>query len=202
VQGYEQNLGAPLRAVREDVEREWITKVEQITREKREKEAWADVLVQQLEKEKRVSAHSPLFSHHCNIGPQARVLLEEERRALAAFVSKFDALGLGGLASAVGEGTPPSKLRGAQAVFAERQRNRPLTQAMPSIVDASPAKPDMEHSLPLMAHTSLLLEETPDADWSVVDDVSFDTELPVSAKAPPLTARDVFGQKENLPASR
>lgn len=54
VQGYEENLGEPLRAVREDVEREWFTKVEKEARAKEEKEAWAEVLVQQLEKEKRV----------------------------------------------------------------------------------------------------------------------------------------------------
>jgi centromeric protein E len=61
VEGYEQNLGAPLRAVREDVEREWSVKVEQVMKEKRKKEAWADALVLQLEKEKRVCAHCCLI---------------------------------------------------------------------------------------------------------------------------------------------
>jgi centromeric protein E len=55
VQGYEQNLGEPLRAVREDVEKEWIAKFDVAVKAKEEKEAWAEVLVQQLEKEKRVS---------------------------------------------------------------------------------------------------------------------------------------------------
>jgi hypothetical protein len=54
VHGYEENLGEPLRAVREDVEREWVNKLDVMTKAKEEKEAWAEVLVQQLEKEKRV----------------------------------------------------------------------------------------------------------------------------------------------------
>lgn len=55
VNGYEDNLGEPLRAVREDVEREWITKLEAEVRRREEKEAWADELVKQLEKEKKVT---------------------------------------------------------------------------------------------------------------------------------------------------
>lgn len=55
VRGYEDNLGAPLRAVREDVEREWEGRVEDEKRRREEKEAWANELVRQLEKEKKVS---------------------------------------------------------------------------------------------------------------------------------------------------
>lgn len=55
VKGYEENLGEPLRAVREDVEREWIEKLEKEVKRREEKEAWADELVKQLEKEKKVS---------------------------------------------------------------------------------------------------------------------------------------------------
>jgi len=54
VKGYEENLGEPLRAVREDVEREWIAKLETEVRRREEKEAWADELVKQLDKEKKV----------------------------------------------------------------------------------------------------------------------------------------------------
>jgi len=77
VRGYEDNLGEPLRAVKEDVEREWADKVEAQVRKLEEKERWAAELVRQLEKEKK-----------------AKLKLEEERKALAAFVNKFDALGL------------------------------------------------------------------------------------------------------------
>ncbi|KAK0457604.1 P-loop containing nucleoside triphosphate hydrolase protein [Desarmillaria tabescens] len=80
VKGYESNLGEPLRAVREDVEREWQVKVDDETRKREEKERWADELVKQLEKEK-----------------QTRIKLEDQARALTAFVTKLDALGLGGL---------------------------------------------------------------------------------------------------------
>ena len=54
VKGYEDNLGEPLRAVREDVEKEWAQKLEAETRLRQEKEAWADELVKQLDKERRV----------------------------------------------------------------------------------------------------------------------------------------------------
>lgn len=40
--------------MREDVEREWIDKLESEVRRREEKEAWADELVKQLEKEKKV----------------------------------------------------------------------------------------------------------------------------------------------------
>jgi len=75
-----------------------------------------------------------------------RVKLENERQALAAFVSKFDALGLGGLGlpsipvSSLLTTTPfnPPKPTpgGANAIFAERQENRlvvdPLEQMSPA----------------------------------------------------------------------
>ncbi|KZV67173.1 kinesin-domain-containing protein [Peniophora sp. CONT] len=101
VRGYEENLGAPLRQVREDVEREWTEKVENEAKKVREKEAWAEELVKQLEKEKKM-----------------RVQLEEERRVLAAFVSKFDSLtGLGaGAPSSLSKAAPP----GPVAAFAKR----------------------------------------------------------------------------------
>ncbi|PPQ69904.1 hypothetical protein CVT24_003238 [Panaeolus cyanescens] len=103
VAGYEQNLGEPLRKVKEDVEKEFEDRLAEEKRMREEKERWAEELVKALEKEK-----------------QARVKLEEERRALAAFVSKFDSLGLGI--------APPSKLRppmptpgGAMTAYERRQ---------------------------------------------------------------------------------
>ena len=55
VRGYEENLGEPLRAVKEDVEKEWIAKVEEERKVKDEKDAWANELMKQLEREKQVS---------------------------------------------------------------------------------------------------------------------------------------------------
>lgn len=54
VKGYEDNLGEPLRAVREDVEKEWIGKLEAEVKAREEKEIWADELVKQLDKERKV----------------------------------------------------------------------------------------------------------------------------------------------------
>lgn len=56
VRGYEENLGQPLRAVREDVEKEWQGKLDAERRVIAEKEAWAEELVRQLQKEKKVCA--------------------------------------------------------------------------------------------------------------------------------------------------
>ena len=58
VKGYEENLGEPLRAVREDVEKEWGAKLEAEVKLREEKEAWADELVKQLDKERRVCPSS------------------------------------------------------------------------------------------------------------------------------------------------
>ncbi|KAI0088303.1 P-loop containing nucleoside triphosphate hydrolase protein [Irpex rosettiformis] len=174
VKGYEDNLGEPLRKVKEDVEKEWSEKVENEAKLREEKVAWADELVRQLEKERRI-----------------RLKLEEERRALAAFVQKFDSLSIGSLA------LPPSKLRppmpsagGAGAIFAERQRSREslgMTMAPVMEVD-SPMRPMISLSEP-----SLLEEQ-----WDALEDVSF--EIPFEKVAKPHQVKAVFRKiKENLP---
>jgi centromeric protein E len=52
--GYEDNLGAPLRQVREDVEREWSAKLEEKERILEEKLAFLDECQRALQKEKHV----------------------------------------------------------------------------------------------------------------------------------------------------
>ena len=54
VKGYEDNLGAPLRAVREDVEREWGARLTAEEAKRKEADAWAAELARALEKEKKV----------------------------------------------------------------------------------------------------------------------------------------------------
>jgi len=54
VKGYEDNLGKPLCGVREDVESEWQVKLDEEVKKRQEKEAWADELVKQLERENKV----------------------------------------------------------------------------------------------------------------------------------------------------
>jgi centromeric protein E len=54
VKGYEDNLGAPLRAVREDVEREWSARLAAEEAKRKEAEAFAAELARALEKEKKV----------------------------------------------------------------------------------------------------------------------------------------------------
>jgi hypothetical protein len=55
VKGYEDNLGAPLRAVREDVEREWSGRLAAVEARRKEADEWATELTRALEKEKKVS---------------------------------------------------------------------------------------------------------------------------------------------------
>ena len=173
VKGYEDNLGEPLRKVKEDVEREWACKVENEVKLREEKVAWADELVRQLEKERRV-----------------RMRLEEERQALAAFVQKVDSLSTGGL------GLPPSKLRppmptpgGASTIFAERQRSREsFGMGMAPLMEVdSPMRPVISSSEP-----SLLEEQ-----WDDLEDVSF--EMPPEKLVKPRQVKAIFGKmKENL----
>jgi len=54
IRGYEDNLGEPLRAVREDVEKEWKGRVDVERKMREEKEEWGNELVRQLEREKQV----------------------------------------------------------------------------------------------------------------------------------------------------
>ncbi len=54
MKGYEDNLGEPLRKVKEDVEREWAVRLEKEVKLREEKDEWADELVKQLDKEKKV----------------------------------------------------------------------------------------------------------------------------------------------------
>lgn len=132
---------------------------------------------------------------------QARLKLEDERQALAAFVRKFDALGLGaGLPMAV-----PSKLNppmpqpgGAAAVFAQRQRSR-MQSMDPEPTMAPVAETDSPMRLPAI-EPSLLEEE-----WDAVEDVSFGDDRPFfpsptkGRKASHSPTRGVLGAKENMP---
>lgn len=69
---------------------------------------------------------------------QARLALEEERRALAAFVSKFDALGLGA-AMPQSKLRPPMPTAGGTMTAYERRQSRSFssTGRLPSISDST-----------------------------------------------------------------
>ncbi|OBZ68777.1 Kinesin-related protein 11 [Grifola frondosa] len=142
---YEENLGEPLRAVREDVEKEWIEK---------------------LDKEKKT-----------------RLKLEEERQALAAFVRKFDSLGLGSLPPPVTILNPPMPTPGGiMSTVAEVES--------PVRLPGNPTQPS-------------LLEE----QWDGADEMSFELlEKPIipsdSRKASRSPVREVLGEKENRPTQK
>jgi centromeric protein E len=54
IKGYEDNLGSPLRAVREDVEREWAGRLAAEEAKRKEADEWATELAHALDKEKKV----------------------------------------------------------------------------------------------------------------------------------------------------
>ncbi|KAI6138788.1 P-loop containing nucleoside triphosphate hydrolase protein [Pisolithus tinctorius] len=180
VRGYEDNLGEPLRQVKEDVEREWGERLQAEVRKREEKEAWATELVRQLEKEK-----------------QTRTKLEEERRALAAFVSKFDSLGLGA-GSNLSSKLKPAKPTpgGATAAFVERQQNRhSMNLNITTILEESLMRMDVKNQ-------PRLLDQTPEEDWSIVEDASFEveaTKLKIGGKRAERPLKEVLRRKENIP---
>lgn len=57
--GYEENLGEPLRKVKEDVEREWKPKVAELEKKLEEKDDYVLELEKALERTKQVSQNSP-----------------------------------------------------------------------------------------------------------------------------------------------
>ncbi|KAH9924668.1 kinesin-domain-containing protein [Epithele typhae] len=188
VKGYEENLGEPLRAVREDVEKEWAERLEREVRLREEKEVWADELVKQLEKERRT-----------------RQKLEEERQALAAFVKKFDSLGLGSPIAPAKFNPPMPAPGGAAAIFAQRQKTKGSLLKAENIMSPlaetdSPVRLVVENTPP-----SLLEEE-----WDGGEDDSIDLEKTSVSMSPPKSpflsrkgsqspTREVLGQKENVP---
>ncbi|KAJ7109744.1 kinesin-like protein [Mycena crocata] len=190
VRGYEENVGQSAK----EVEKEWQAKLDAECKVVEEKEAWARELVRQLEKEKKM-----------------RLQLEEERRALAAFVSKFDSLGLGLLSAASSPVKVMPSPGGASAAFAGRREVRQQQQIVMQNTgetsrDSSPIRMSLAmdpHKLG--AHPSLL-EQMPEEDWNALGDMSFETESVWTGKSlggkSPSSPREIFGlsSKENLPA--
>lgn len=146
-----------------------------------EKEVWATELVKQLEKEKKL-----------------RVKLEEERRALAAFVSKFDALGLG-----VGSLLPASSVpASASASMGSGRVKSYLSKigigsgGLGVVAEESPMRIDLKNQ-------PSLLDQTPEEEWSMMEDVSFEVEIGkgklVSGRRAESQLKEVLGRKENIP---
>lgn len=146
-----------------------------------EKEVWATEVVKQLEKERKV-----------------RTKLEEERRALAAFVSKFDALGLGG-----GSALPPSSVSGSGSApkglgKAKSYLSKISSGGLGVVAEEteSPMRIDVKLNQPS------LLDQTPEEDWSLMDDISFEMEVGkgklANGKRGGSSLKEILGRKENI----
>lgn len=113
-----------------------------------------------------------------------RLKLENERQALAAFVSKFDALGLGGLGlppistssmSMSAPFNPPKPTPGgANAIFVERQKNRSVVNPLESLKITEANEPGPNSNVtesPLRPSTKVKLENQPsllEEEWEGV----------------------------------
>ncbi|KIY68725.1 kinesin-domain-containing protein [Cylindrobasidium torrendii FP15055 ss-10] len=98
----------------EGTEAELRKMVQDEIQKRTEKETWAEQLVKELEKEKKL-----------------RIKLEEERKALVSFVSMVDSLGLGGLSQAAGQLTPTSSP-------VRNKRDHDEGPKLPSLLDQVP----------------------------------------------------------------
>ena len=157
-----------------------------------------------------------------------RVKLENERQALAAFVSKFDALGLGGLGlTPIPVSSPPIPFNppkptpgGANAIFAERQKNRLVVSPLESLKIAETNEPGANVTdSPLRVTTRTKVENQPsllEEEWEGVSMhvEDFEAEPIAIANVPVKEKRnsflktigaemkDVFGMgKENVPTT-
>jgi centromeric protein E len=156
-----------------------------------------------------------------------KLKLENERQALAAFVSKFDALGLGGLGlpslsptTSVPFNPPKPTPGGANAIFAERQKNRLVVGPLESfkIPETNESGANVTES-PMRASTKTKMENQPsllEEEWEGISMLAedFEAEALVMSAAPPkekkssflktigVDVKDVFGiGKENMPAA-
>ncbi|KAL1663619.1 P-loop containing nucleoside triphosphate hydrolase protein [Schizophyllum commune] len=218
VKGYENNLGEPLRAVREDVEREWQGKLDMEIQRRLDVERWSEELVRQLDRQRKT-----------------RQAQESQSEALASFVSLFDSskFGSSGVSkgmtgvptlsrfssgrrlSAVGEGREEElwQMKDGEVKYvadASRPTSRAATSRPSSRAAGSSAKDTIDASPVRMSDIGgkpSLLEE----DWSMMSgDTSFDMEAELAkgeAKEDTTKGkrilgelRDVFGGKENLPS--
>ncbi|KAJ4479867.1 P-loop containing nucleoside triphosphate hydrolase protein [Lentinula lateritia] len=169
---------SPSRVDLDREQKDWSFRLDEEKKKREEKERWAEELVRQLEKEKWI-----------------RTKLEDERRALAAFVSKFDSLGMGSTFPPSNASTPISSLTSAtsatslSSVAASAPKPGLPTEEEGDISIqitgvGSFGDPNLSSSalsplrLPeghIYAGVPSLLEQMPEEAW-VLGDVSFDDE--------------------------
>lgn len=130
-----------------------------------------------------------------------RLKMEGEREALAAFVRKFDSIGLSSTTPTI----PPTKLHpplptpgGAAAVFAERQRNRL------NVLDGKMMSPLLEVDSPVRVNVPVPLAAEPsllEERWDAMDDMSLEMDGG-RGRSPILRGLELFSEvgidKENM----
>ncbi|KAG8941637.1 Kinesin-like protein kip2 [Tulasnella sp. 419] len=187
--GYEDNLGAPLRAVKEDVENEWKPKVEELESQLEDKSDYIQELERALEREK-----------------QMRLRAQQEKLALAGFVRLIDShisstSSLSALSSSSStsslSGPPTSSLlpTSRPSLSPVTERTKPARGVLSAstankFLEASPKRPKLRRKTSMLDvsedEISMLMET--EADRSI-GDISF-------SRSP---ARIPFADKENAP---
>ncbi|KAJ3853662.1 P-loop containing nucleoside triphosphate hydrolase protein [Lentinula lateritia] len=148
---------SPSRVDLDREQKDWSSRLDEEKKKREEKERWAEELVRQLEKEKWI-----------------RTKLEDERRALAAFVSKFDSLGMGSTFPTSNASTPISSPVGRRRSNISIQITGVGNFGDPNLSSSalSPLRLPEGH---IYAGVPSLLEQMPEEAW-VLGDVSFDDE--------------------------
>ncbi|KIY46704.1 kinesin-domain-containing protein [Fistulina hepatica ATCC 64428] len=170
-------------------EQEWAAKLAEEKSKREEKERWADELVKQLDKERKT-----------------RILLEDQRRALAAFVSKFDAM------TTVPFSKLPTPTPGGAAAMFTARRNERREVAQNDTIEETPEHRETSPARPTATGASI-----PEEWCLLAADESFEMEMQkVGRQETGLSRgkelklfkgkadmiRGVFGAKENLPVTK
>jgi centromeric protein E len=158
---YEENLGEPLRAVKEDVEKEWVDKVEALDEKLRMQDSYVQECERALEKERQVPSPSVIGELVLTLFQisQARRKLEEEKRALALFVADLDAA----LPTLRSNSNNNSRFRPTLGALAEFDPNTP---------SASPSKSGKTQREPLRRTSSLTMKSNVPSHATLLDQVA------------------------------
>ncbi|KAG8993444.1 Kinesin-like protein kip2 [Tulasnella sp. JGI-2019a] len=186
--GYEENLGAPLRAVEEDVEMEWKPRVESLEGKLEERRLYVEELEMALEKEKEL-----------------RLKSEKEKLALIGFVREIDShISIkSGIAPSPSTASMPYASRPLLSPLAESKQQSKISRKEPGDKPSSPVKTPLKESQRMKMPPPASLLEEDEVEFLVgVDeeaDVSFGALMPVPDFSHRLKSRTsaAAGDKEN-----
>ncbi|KAG9006421.1 Kinesin-like protein kip2 [Tulasnella sp. 427] len=189
--GYEDNLGAPLRQVKEDVEKEWKPRLEALEDTLKDKSSYIEELEMALEREKQI-----------------RTKVEQEKLALVGFVKEIDchiSSARPGLLTPSNSASNLNPFRSTLTPLSEIQRSSSPRSRLPTPGKKPQASPladaaVLSRSQSRLQAANLLEEDEVEVmvgNLSLADtDASFTTDVPAS---PTRRSRATTKDKENVP---